>query len=99
MVKSVVVGRKLPPYAVGMTKNRSTDEEAALKLLRARGYEVKRRVSYKKVTFEVDELVDKEFRSVVGVVGVKVKEAVSSALRDWIDKHNIDNKKDRGSEE
>lgn len=64
------------------------DEEAALTLLKDRGWTVKKHAVYRKRTFEVDEEVHRVFRDLQERLGLKVKDAFNEALRDWIMKHS-----------
>lgn len=66
----------------------SADEEAALNLLKKRGWKVTRDTVYKKRTFEVDEEIHRAFRMLQERLGLKVKDAFNEALRDWIIKHS-----------
>lgn len=70
-----------------MAGNKPFDEEAALRLLKERGYSVKKPSEYKKRTFEVDVAVYVQFRSLQESLGLKIKEAFNLALIDWVNKH------------
>lgn len=68
--------------------NEPFDEVAALRFLRARGYEVRKRGRYLKKTFEVEDSVYNAFRGCQEALGLRVKDAVNTALIEWIDKHH-----------
>lgn len=60
--------------------------EARQTLERA-GYEVKRRVTWVKHSFQVDERRLKDFQKVVSEQQVFVKDALDEALADWVAKN------------
>lgn len=68
-------------------KRRPLSEIEALKLLKARGYTVRKGASYTKKTFEIDSEVLLEFIALRTRLGIKVKEAVNTALCDWIERY------------
>ena len=57
-----------------------------VKELEKAGYKIKRDVPTVKKTFEVEEATVNEFMTMVDKRGLKVKEAIDEALRDWIKK-------------
>jgi hypothetical protein len=64
------------------------DLEQATQLLRDAGYVVKKRsTSYTRHTFEVEKDVLKEFFATQAALGMRIKDAVNVALREWIEKH------------
>jgi hypothetical protein len=65
-----------------------SDEETALRFLKAHGYVIKLRSASIKYTFEADADLLKEFRACQKALGLKIKEAFHIAMREWIDKHS-----------
>lgn len=63
--------------------NHSRLVEARRELERA-GFEVKRKVTWVKHSFQVDERRLKDFQAVIGEREVFVKDALDEALADWI---------------
>jgi hypothetical protein len=57
-----------------------------IKQLEVEGYKVKKTVPTTKKTFEVEVALIEEFMNIVDKRGLKVKDAIDEALKNWIKK-------------
>lgn len=63
-------------------------EEAALQLLKKKGYDVKKALPRTKRTFEVERQALKQFDELRGKLGLKVKVAITLAIECWLEQHH-----------
>jgi hypothetical protein len=59
--------------------------ERALKLLREHGYVAKKQINYTKKTFEVAVPTLERFKITQEALGLKIKDAMDEALKQWSD--------------
>lgn len=68
-------------------KRKSPDDLEQARALRAKGWKVRPPGEWVLKTFEVDAARYRDFRALAAVKGLKVKEALDIALREWIHRY------------